>query len=194
MIEKKKIRLSALARTYNVGVHNLVELLEKKNLTGDGVNPNTIVNEGQYAALEREFGGAKTEKIDIRQMLRTTVEVAAQPVSQTKEEPLEKELTVKSNAIFSTPTPEISAPKIIGKIDLNNIGVPEHKIVEVKEIIEPVEVKVDKVIEPAPVKIEPVQEIKPIVVETKKESEVVVEPISSPKPEPESAPVPLSST
>ncbi|MEG1671116.1 MAG: translation initiation factor IF-2 [Mucinivorans sp.] len=194
MIEKKKIRLSALARTYNVGVHNLVELLEKKNLTGDGVNPNTIVNEGQYAALEREFGGAKTEKIDIRQMLRTTVEVAAQPVSQTKEEPLEKELTVKSNAIFSTPTPEISAPKIIGKIDLNNIGVPEHKIVEVKEIIEPVEVKVDKVIEPAPVKIEPVQEIKPIVVETKKESEVVVEPISSPKPEPESAPVPVLST
>ncbi|MEG0601656.1 MAG: translation initiation factor IF-2 [Mucinivorans sp.] len=121
MIEQKKIRLSALARTYNVGVHNLVELLEKKNLTGEGVNPNTIVNKLQAEALEKEFGGARTEKVDIRQVLRATTETVAATAVPEKEESAPQELTLKSNVIFNTPIPEISGPKIMGKIDLDKL-------------------------------------------------------------------------
>lgn len=157
MIEQKKIRLSALARTYNVGVHNLVELIDKKGLTGDGVNPNTIVNDAQYAALEKEFGGTKTEKVNIREVLRTTNETAAATpvvtVAKAKAEAEEKhveELTVKTNAIFSTPAPELAGPKVLGKIDLSPSKTAEPVVAsEPKAEVKKAEVKSEPKIEKA---------------------------------------------
>lgn len=117
MEQSKKIRLSALARTYNVGVHNLVELLDKKGL-GDSVNPNTVVSDAQFSVLEKEFGGQKTEKVNIREVLRTTTENAPNASKAKEEEPVE-ELTVKTNVVFTPPVAELAAPKVVGKIDLD---------------------------------------------------------------------------
>lgn len=188
MTEKKKIRLSALARTYNVGVHNLVELIEKKGLAGDGVNPSTVINEAQYSALEKEFGGSKSEKVNIREVLRSTTEsatVAATNVVRSKEAPQKEELAVKSNVIFTTPSHEMRGPKIVGHVNLDQttsssssvaaaavapkeeprqepVSQPEHKVEasQTKEVVETILPKSEpaKVEVAAPAKSEPVAE------------------------------------
>lgn len=177
MAEQKKIRLSALARTYNVGVHNLVELIEKKGLAGDGVNPSTVISDAQYAALEKEFGGAKSEqKINIREVLRSTTETAN--AVRTKDAPAEEELTVKSNSIFSPSINEIRGPKVLGKVDLST---GKRQDITPAVVVEPattpvVEAKAQPVVE---VKVEPQKEIAPVKAEQIK-SEIVIEKTVTP--------------
>lgn len=157
MTEQKKIRLSALARTYNVGAQHLMEFLEKRALTGDGVTPSTILSIDQVSALDKEFGGEKTEKLNIREVIRTTAEgaVQGQNTAQTpqpkREEPAPRELSVKSNTIYVPEVAPVAAPKIVGKIDLDakkaEPKAEPKKAVPVSQAQEPV---VEKVVQ-APV-------------------------------------------
>ncbi len=128
MSDKKKIRLSALAKTYSVGVHHLVEHLNKKEL-GEGVNPSTILSDEQLAALGAEFGGDEVEKVDIKEIIRSTTNAkpAANNLKEEEEEEDDKqrELNIKINTI--TPTPTLTQPKVLGKIDLDK---PKSKKIE----------------------------------------------------------------
>lgn len=120
MTEQKKIRLSAQARHYNVGGQHLVEFLEKHSLAEGGVNPNTILSDKQLAALDKEFGGEKTEKIDIRQAMRVNTDAAQMPnADQSAEAEPVRELSVKTNTIFVPEVQPIAKPKVLGKIDLD---------------------------------------------------------------------------
>ena len=58
MVAGKTIRLSKLAREFNVGIHTIVEFLHKKGFDIDS-NPNTKVEEEAVQLLEKEY------KIDI---------------------------------------------------------------------------------------------------------------------------------
>lgn len=146
MAEQKKIRLSALARTYSVGAHHLLEFLDKKGLSGDGLNPNTLLSDDQITALNKEFGGAQVEKIDVREVIRNNAQPSA-TTEKTKDddEHFAEELKVKSNTIFTPPTVEVAAPKVLGKIDLNT---PKAKPAPAPKV-EPKEEKVI-VVEAAP--------------------------------------------
>jgi len=54
MTAGKTIRLSKLAREFNVGIHTIVEFLHKKGFKIDS-NPNTKVSEEAIALLEKEY-------------------------------------------------------------------------------------------------------------------------------------------
>src|SRR5690554_6280677 len=54
MAAGKTIRLSKLAREFNVGIHTIVEFLHKKGFDYDS-NPNTKVSEDALALLEKEY-------------------------------------------------------------------------------------------------------------------------------------------
>ncbi len=54
MVAGKTIRLSKLAREFNVGIHTIVEFLHKKGFDYDS-NPNTKVSEDALALLEKEY-------------------------------------------------------------------------------------------------------------------------------------------
>ena len=58
MVGGKTIRLSKLAREFNVGIHTIVEFLHKKGFDINS-NPNTKVSEEAVQLLEKEY------KIDI---------------------------------------------------------------------------------------------------------------------------------
>jgi translation initiation factor IF-2 len=54
MAAGKTIRLSKLAREFNVGIHTIVEFLHKKGFDYD-TNPNTKISEDALALLEKEY-------------------------------------------------------------------------------------------------------------------------------------------
>ena len=54
MVLGKTIRLSKLAREFNVGIHTIVDFLNKKGYDYDS-NPNTKISEEALALLEKEY-------------------------------------------------------------------------------------------------------------------------------------------
>ncbi len=180
MAEQKKVRLSALARTYQVGAHHLVDLLNSKGI-GEGVNPNTILNAQQIAALSKEYGATQGEvdKADIREVIRTV-----SPAPKTGDKPSQE---IKREATHK--------PKIVGKIDLDapkvsksatavedpKVSESSPKAVEVESVVEPEKkevVKVQEVVNTPKVE----NELKSSVVEKKEEEEnVKVEAVVKPQ-------------
>ena len=57
----KAVRLSKVAREFNLGVHTVVEFLEGKGHKVDS-NPNSKISGDQYDLLQAEFGTSKAEK------------------------------------------------------------------------------------------------------------------------------------
>lgn len=67
--KEKSIRLNKVAREFNLGVHTVVEFLEKKGHTVES-NPNTKIPADLYALLQAEFGKDK----EIKEKSRKVVE------------------------------------------------------------------------------------------------------------------------
>ncbi|MFI3287891.1 MAG: translation initiation factor IF-2 [Rikenellaceae bacterium] len=110
MSEQKKVRLSAMARTFSTGAHHLVDYLNSKGL-GEGVNPNTILSSEQIAVLNKEFGGSEpVEKLNVREVMRSAA--TAQGVE------MPKEPKVDSKTPTHKPT-EVFKAKVLGKINLD---------------------------------------------------------------------------
>ena len=55
------IRLSKVAKDFNVGVQTLVETLQKSG-AGDDLNPNSKISDEQYSLLRKEFSRDKDLK------------------------------------------------------------------------------------------------------------------------------------
>ncbi|MFI3299654.1 MAG: translation initiation factor IF-2 [Rikenellaceae bacterium] len=172
MSDKKKIRLSALTRTYSVGVHHLVEHLNKKGL-GDGVNPNTILSDQQLASLKAEFGGQEVEKVDIREIIRSTNTTTKNAEAETQVvEPVVEEIS-------KVEAPKINKPKVLGKIDLSKPAKKVEIITEKQEVAVVKETpKVEEVKIEAPKVVEPVVQVEPVVAPVEKpQQEVVIEKV-----------------
>lgn len=196
MVEQKKIRLSALARTYNVGAQHLMEFLDKHSLSEGGVNPNTILSSAQIGTLNKEFGGEKTEKVDIRQVIRGTSDGTAQQaaIEQKKEQEAPRELAVKTNTIFVPEVQTIAAPKVVGKMELDSkksaekpkVETPKEPtpaaIVEAKESSEEVKVEHSKAEQAqAVVEKQVAHKLAPVKVVSQKTESPKVEPKVEPK-------------
>lgn len=187
------IRLSKLAREFNVGIHTIVEFLHKKGFVIDS-NPNTKVSDDALKLLEKEYKvdlslKKESEKISLKSQrpkkeVITIEDSQRHPEDEDYEELPEKEPIVKKPEVKPQETkkevvrevPEIKPEpketlKIIGKIDLNAQNKPKPKPVEPQP--EPEEIKEPPVVIPEP---EPVVEVK--VPEPEKEPEVQIpEPI-----------------
>ncbi|TVQ82998.1 MAG: translation initiation factor IF-2 [Bacteroidetes bacterium] len=145
MTEGTKImRLSKLAREFNIGITTIVDFLGKKGISVDP-NPNTKISEEAYQILAKEFQKEKSLKDEVRKSSlsfskRESVTLqdedkdvaASKPEAKPKDEDEveDKELFIKDIKSFmgekeATKADEkekLSGPKILGKIDAEKLS------------------------------------------------------------------------
>ena len=165
--EKRKIpRLAKAAGEFNVSINTITELLKKKNFEIED-NPNTKLSPEMYDVLLQEFASekqvkAEADKIDIGTFnSKSKSEGKAKTVkTPAPEEPVEEEALLIKNVSIATPPQhietEIPTPKVIGKINLDEV-MPEKK--KASEKVEPEKpAEKPKTEEPAPPLEEPKEE------------------------------------
>ena len=144
------IKISKVAKDLNVGISTLVEFLQKNNQNVED-NLNTRITDEQYEMLVRAFKNDKDLKSKSDKYSSDRHKEKAKPAPAPHVAPKEEIKTVV-----------VPQPKVVGKINLDEINKP--KVVETpkpqKTEEKPVEKPVEKVpvkpaAEPAPVKAEP---------------------------------------
>ncbi|RHN07275.1 translation initiation factor IF-2 [Bacteroides intestinalis] len=183
------IRLNKVTRDLNVGISTVVEFLQRKGFAVEA-NPNTKINEEQYALLVKEFSTDKNLRLESERFIQERQNKDRNKASvsidgyetETADKPKVEEI--------KTVVPEDARPKFkpVGKIDLDKLNrKPVVEKVEEKKVEEPVSVvKEEPKPQPEPkpeLKPEPKPELKPepapVVKETPK-PEVVEKPVPAP--------------
>ncbi len=194
-------RLSKVARDFNVGISTIVDFLHRKGFD-IGSDPNSKISDDAFTLLEKEYKGdislkKESEKINLKSHRGSHETISLEDVkdgshkhreddydeeeviikghSPKKAEPAPQVKHERKDDFISGTRQEIEAPKILGKIDLNNLGgvkkkeepapVERPRPVVQKAIVEEKPVQVEK---PQPVEIpdKPViKEEKPVIVE-----------------------------
>ncbi len=192
-------RLSKVARDFNVGISTIVEFLHKKGFAID-TDPNNKISEDAYHLLEKEYKGdislkKESELINLKSHRGIKESISLDDVKDSghrhvEEDYVDDEVIIKDSAFKKTephiePKPlrpehreekittnrhEIEAPKIVGKIDLDNLGGAKKK----EEPIAPVaHVEKPKPVHHKPVvDAKPVQDIPEVVKEHKEKTEI----------------------
>ncbi|WP_304708939.1 translation initiation factor IF-2 [uncultured Rikenella sp.] len=122
-----KVRLSGVAREYNVGQGTIVEFLEKKGFKVEH-GPSTILDPKAVELVRNEFGGKSVQKIDIREKIKPVREsvslhdnAAPDTTAAAGDESVGTETKKKNTGatVFATPVETLSGPKVVGKLDLS---------------------------------------------------------------------------
>ncbi len=151
MAEVNTPRLMAAAKEFNIGTNTLIDFLISKNFNGDDLKPTSKLSEEMYRVLQSEFQQDKVAKQKAQQIdLPKGVNVSepkkkrdeedlsfkkkeTTKVKETKsaeeEKPVEleaKEETAKhakesASKLTKIQAPELEAPKVLDKIDLDSI-------------------------------------------------------------------------
>jgi translation initiation factor IF-2 len=219
MSEANTPRLMAAAKEFNIGKDTLIDFLVSKGFSSDDLKPTAKLTEDMYRVLQGEFqqdkvakqkaeqieltktsGEAKKKKdeedLSIKKKETAKPKEEVKPVEEKKPEPKveeveppkEKEAPVVP-ATIKLEAPEIEAPKVLDKIDLDAIdsSTRPKKAVKKKEeepaapkVEEPVVAKTEKKKEEEPEK--PKEEVKPV-------EAVVVTPEVKPGPKEDLPPV-----
>ena len=158
-----KTKISKIAKDLNVALPTVIEFLRKKNINIDD-NPNTRVEDDVVDILIKAFPNDN---------IKNKPEQA--PLERQKEanKPVQKEVAKPEVKEISLTAEPAAQPKIIGKIDINNVGkpapkAPEKEVVAEKPAAQPKKEKAQPA--PAQPKAEKVEKAKPVVVETKSEA------------------------
>ncbi len=202
MVAGKTIRLSKLAREFNVGIHTIVEFLHKKGFEIDS-NPNTKVEGEAVQLLEKEYKidislKKESEKISLKSQRpkketisieeepeeEEEVEEPKKPVPQEKPQeevkPEEKKKVVEEKPVEPEKIkPKEEGVKVLGKIDLDQIGRPKK---EEKPVAKEEPKRVEK-IEEQPKMVEPEKKQEPKEPEKPKESKEPEESKGANEPE-----------
>ncbi len=160
------IKISKVAKDLNVGISTLVEFLQKNNQNVED-NLNTRITDEQYEMLVRAFKNDKDLKSKSDKYSSDRHKEKAKPAPAPHVAPKEEIKTVV-----------VPQPKVVGKINLDEINKP--KVVETPKPQKTEEKPVEKPVEKAPVK--PVAEPAPA------KAEPAVAPAKAPeapKPAPE---------
>ena len=144
----KNLRLSKVAREFNVGISTIVEFLHKKGFKIDS-NPNEKISDEEYHILEKEYKRdidlkKESEKINLKSH-RPKESVTLDDLKEnhsTEDDENDDEVMIKSQLRKEEPInpkpvqPKKEEPlleqrkiepvKVVGKIDLNNLN-PEKK-------------------------------------------------------------------
>ena len=158
-----KTKISKIAKDLNVALPTVIEFLRKKNINIDD-NPNTRVEDDVVDILIKAFPNDN---------IKNKPEQA--PLERQKEanKPVQKEVAKPEVKEISLTAEPAAQPKIIGKIDINNVGkpapkAPEKEVVAEKPATQPKKEKAQPA--PAQPKAEKVEKAKPVVVEAKPEA------------------------
>jgi translation initiation factor IF-2 len=147
----KVLRLSKLAKEFNIGISTIVDFLGKKGISVDP-NPNTKISPEAYDILAKEFQKEKSLKDEVRKtslsfakresisLQEDEKKAAAKTEAEPKEEEdtEEKELFIKDNKSFmgdkeaaeteAKEKTKLAGPKILGKLDSDKLtGKPAGK-------------------------------------------------------------------
>jgi translation initiation factor IF-2 len=141
------LRLSKVAKEFNIGLQTIVEFLSKKNHHIE-VNPNAKITAEMYDLLVKEFSTEKNVKEESRRAALTftkketlTIDDAKPAVNESEKENEAEDLLIKDSKIGKgkkeifkpvTEDTEIKAPKVLGKIDPEKLS-PKTKTPEEKE-------------------------------------------------------------
>lgn len=116
------IRLNRVTKECNVGIQTVVEFLQKKGFINIEANPNTKITDEQYQLLIAEFNKDKGIKDDAIVLSRKRL----QKERKTSITLPEQQKFVDLSSERKIPT----GPKIVGKINLNEVG--QRKPQEIK--------------------------------------------------------------
>ena len=193
MVAGKTLRLSKLAREFNVGIHTIVEFLHKKGFDIDS-NPNTKVSGEAVQLLEQEYKidvslKKESEKISLKsQRPKKEVTSADLPEIPEKKEKTEPKPEVEVSEKKQEKQPEIKAEekvivpkepeklKVLGKIDLEQFNKKKPE----KEKTAPAQPEPEQA-KPAPEPEKPAPE--PVIPKVQKEEEIKVPEVQPEKPE-----------
>ena len=146
---EKAIRLSKLAREFNVGISTLVDFLGKKGHKIES-NPNTKVDANLYDILAKEFGGdinlkKESQKVSLMNLREKKESVSIEDIpaegneedegDATEEEVIVKNVTPEKES-FQTDKPKINLT-VKGKIDLEPKKAKEAEKPKAKEEAKP---------------------------------------------------------
>ncbi len=124
-----RTKISKVAKDLNVALPTVIEFLRKKDITIDD-NPNARIEDDVYDLLVKEFKSDKDLKSKSEQFSSDRQKERSKPAPKQEPQPVE-EVKIKAE-----PTAQ---PKIIGKIDINNIGKPAPKQEPQQQAEKPVE-------------------------------------------------------
>ncbi len=148
----KNIRLSKLAREFNVGTSTIVDFLNKKGMQVDS-NPNTKVSEEAYNILAKEYSSdlnlkKESEKVNLKTSREKKETVSIENVS---EDSVPEKSSKEAVAEIIEEKPVAKDPvKVVGKIDLDALKPKskQPKAVKKEVVAEPKIKKEEKPVEP----------------------------------------------
>lgn len=167
--ENINIRISKVAKEFNVGVSTIIEFLAKKGHKIDP-SPNTKINKELYALLEKEYRSEKEVKMNSEQIFIKNI--SKKVVQKNNDNELEEEkLSIKTNIIENAPETSSQSRDYssVKKVEEPELKQEKKQEEVVSTIVEPVKVN------------EPVTEVKE---EVKLAPVSVVRPVAEPKQEP----------
>ena len=102
-------RISKVAGEFNVGVSTIVDFLQKNGFNED-FNPNSKITDEMCSMIEKEFKNDLTIKKQSEQIAKAKI----------KKETISIEDVKPEEAIVDEP--QLKKPRVVGKIDLNQVG------------------------------------------------------------------------
>lgn len=147
MSEVNTPRLMAAAKEFNIGTNTLIEFLVSKNFSADDLKPTSKLTVDMYRVLQSEFqqdkaAKQKAEQVDLPKgasaeqkkkkdeedlSIKKKEEKIKAPVeekpaaAEVKKEELVEETKTPQASVTKIDAPELEGPKILDKIDLDNI-------------------------------------------------------------------------
>ena len=155
-----EIRLSKIARQFNIGLGTLIDFLNGKGANITSSDPNAKISDEFMPAVEAKFGGdlaAKQDSEKVATKLKEMIDVSKKKPSSEEDE-TEKEVIIKTTSIAAAQEKPAVAQKPVEAPLLEKQPEPVVEETPAPVAVAPVEAPVEKVVETPVVASAPVEE------------------------------------
>ena len=155
-----EIRLSKIARQFNIGLGTLIDFLNGKGANITSSDPNAKISDEFMPAVEAKFGGdlaAKQDSEKVATKLKEMIDVSKKKPSSEEDE-AEKEVIIKTTSIAATQEKPAVAQKPVEAPVLEKQPEPVVEETPAPVVVAPVEAPAEKVVETPVVASAPVEE------------------------------------
>lgn len=155
-----EIRLSKIARQFNIGLGTLIDFLNGKGANITSSDPNAKISDEFMPAVEAKFGGdlaAKQDSEKVATKLKEMIDVSKKKPSSEEDE-AEKEVIIKTTSIAATQEKPAVAQKPVEAPVLEKQPEPVVEETPALVAVAPVEAPAEKVVETPVVVSAPVEE------------------------------------
>lgn len=155
-----EIRLSKIARQFNIGLGTLIDFLNGKGANITSSDPNAKISDEFMPAVEAKFGGdlaAKQDSEKVATKLKEMIDVSKKKPSSEEDE-AEREVIIKTTSIAATQEKPAVAQKPVEAPVLEKQPEPVVEETPAPVAVAPVEAPAEKVVETPVVASAPVEE------------------------------------